>query len=141
MIGLQSMNLQQQQQRACGAACTSPPPPRPRPLLGASARSPPVSEPTAAPRARHRPPVAAPSVPPAVPLVSEPPAASLRPVKVRLAVPLRAEGAHGCLRAGRDKMHLKVLRELADEVAKLLSITFMKLWQSSEVPTEWKRET
>ncbi|KFP36049.1 hypothetical protein N324_07905, partial [Chlamydotis macqueenii] len=40
---------------------------------------------------------------------------------------------------GPDEMHPPVLRELAGEVVRLLSIIFEKPWQSSEVPTDWKR--
>ena len=38
-----------------------------------------------------------------------------------------------------DEVHLWVLGELVDEVAKSLSLTSEKLWQSSKVPSDWKR--
>lgn len=39
---------------------------------------------------------------------------------------------------GPDEMHPRILGELAEEVLKPLLIIFEKLWQFSEVPTDWK---
>ncbi|KFP42271.1 hypothetical protein N324_02846, partial [Chlamydotis macqueenii] len=44
---------------------------------------------------------------------------------------------HQCM--GLDKKHGRVLRELADVVAKSLSIIIKKSWQSGEVPADWKK--
>ncbi|RMC20633.1 hypothetical protein DUI87_01485 [Hirundo rustica rustica] len=48
------------------------------------------------------------------------------------------KGDRGVLSMGRDGIHLRILKELADDIAKPLSIIFEQSWESREVPADWK---
>ncbi|TRZ08374.1 hypothetical protein HGM15179_018734 [Zosterops borbonicus] len=39
---------------------------------------------------------------------------------------------------GPNGIHLRVMRELAEEVAKLISIIYHQSWLTEEVPDDWK---
>ncbi|RMC19146.1 hypothetical protein DUI87_03750 [Hirundo rustica rustica] len=49
---------------------------------------------------------------------------------------LRCLDAHKSM--GPDGIHPRVMRELADELAKLLSIIYQQSWLTGEVPDDWK---
>ena len=38
-----------------------------------------------------------------------------------------------------DELHSRVLKELAKELSELLSIIFLKSWETGEVPEDWRR--
>ncbi|KFQ46106.1 hypothetical protein N333_04586, partial [Nestor notabilis] len=40
---------------------------------------------------------------------------------------------------GPDEIHPQVLKELANEVAKPLSVIFERSWQTGDVPDDWKK--
>lgn len=40
-----------------------------------------------------------------------------------------------------DKMYRRVLMELTNVIVKPFSMIFENLWQSGEIPVDWKRET
>jgi len=42
---------------------------------------------------------------------------------------------------GFEKMHPRVLRELADVIAKTLFALFERSWQSGKAPGDWRKET
>lgn len=44
-----------------------------------------------------------------------------------------------CKSMGPDEIHPRILSELTDIVAKLLSMIFEKSWQSGEVTGDWKK--
>ena len=44
-----------------------------------------------------------------------------------------------CKSMETDYIHPRVLKEMADVVAELLSIIFEKSWLSGEIPSDWKK--
>ena len=44
-----------------------------------------------------------------------------------------------CKSMGLDDIHPRVLKEMADAVAKPLSVIFKKSWLSGEFPSDWKK--
>ena len=40
---------------------------------------------------------------------------------------------------GPDKLHPRILKELAEVISELLAIIFENSWRTGEVPTDWRR--
>ena len=40
---------------------------------------------------------------------------------------------------GPDDIHPRILKEMAEVIAKLLAIIFEKSWLAGEVPSDWKK--
>jgi len=40
---------------------------------------------------------------------------------------------------GPNDIHPRALREMADVIAELLSITFEKSWLSGDIPSDWEK--
>jgi len=51
--------------------------------------------------------------------------------------PLRNMNIHKSM--GPDEMHPRVLRELANAIAKILSVIFERSWESGEPPGDWRK--
>ena len=54
----------------------------------------------------------------------------------RKCIPLNKLDCHKSM--GPDRLHLRVLRELAEVIAELLSAIYQHSWLSGEIPEDWR---